>query len=44
VTQEKVAEITRKPIQYNKMMKVMVSDKQAIQQQLEKRKAALKPF
>jgi predicted Zn-dependent peptidase len=44
VTPEKVSEITRKHIQYDKMIKVMVGDKQAIQQQIEKQKAAPKAF
>jgi zinc protease len=44
VTPEKVSEITRKHMQYDKMIKVMVGDKQAIQQQIEKQKAAPKAF
>jgi zinc protease len=44
VTPEKVSEMTRKHIQYDKMTKVMVGDKQAIQQQMEKQKATPKPF
>jgi predicted Zn-dependent peptidase len=44
VTPEKVSEIVRKHIQYEKMTKVMVGDKQAIQQQIEKQRAAPKAF
>lgn len=44
VTPEKVSEITRKHIQYDKMTKVMVGDRAVIQQQIEKQKAAPKAF
>lgn len=44
ITPEKVSEMVRTYIRYEKMTKVMVGDKQLIQQQIEKQKAAPKPF
>jgi predicted Zn-dependent peptidase len=44
VTPEKVSEMTKKHIQYDKMTKVMIGDKQAVQQQIEKQKALKKTF
>ena len=44
VTPEKISEITKKHIQYEKMTKVMIGDKQAVQQQVEKQKAMKKTF
>lgn len=44
VTPEKVSEMVRNYIQYDKMTKVMVGDKELIRQQIEKRKAEPKPF
>jgi predicted Zn-dependent peptidase len=44
VTPEKVSETAKKYIQYDKMTKVMVGDKQAIQQQAAKQKEKLKAF
>lgn len=44
VTPEKVSEMTRNYIRYDKMTKVMVGDQQLIRQQIEKRKAAPKAF
>jgi predicted Zn-dependent peptidase len=44
VTPEKISEITKKHIQYDKMTKVMIGDKQAVQQQVEKQKAMKKTF
>lgn len=44
ITPEKVSEMVRNYIQFDKMTKVMVGDKAAIQQQLEKQKAAPKAF
>lgn len=44
VTPEKVSETAKKYIQYDKMTKVMVGDKEAIQKQVEKQKAAPKAF
>ncbi|HEY6502984.1 MAG TPA: pitrilysin family protein [Chitinophagaceae bacterium] len=44
VTPEKVSETAKKYIQYDKMTKVMVGDKQAIQQQVSKQKEKLKAF
>jgi zinc protease len=44
VTPEKVSETTKKYIQYDKMTKVMVGDKEAIQKQVEKQKATPKAF
>lgn len=44
VTPEKVSEMAKKYIQYDKMAKVMVGDKEQIQKQVEKQKAAPKAF
>lgn len=44
VTPDQVSETTKKYIQYDKMTKVMVGDKEAIQKQVEKQKAAPKAF
>jgi len=44
VTPEMVSQITKDYIQYGKMTKVMVGDKDAIQQQITKQKAAPKSF
>jgi len=44
VTPEKVSEIAKKHIQYDKMTKVMIGDKEAVQQQVEKVKAVKKTF
>jgi zinc protease len=44
VTPEKVSEITKKHIQYDKMTKVMIGDKEAVQKQVEKQKAMKKTF
>ncbi len=44
VTPEQVSEITKKHIQYDKMVKVMVGDTELIKQQVEKQKAAAKTF
>jgi zinc protease len=44
VTPEQVSQTAKKYIEYDKMTKVMIGDKQAIQQQVEKQKAAPKAF
>jgi zinc protease len=44
VTPEVVSQMAKAYIQYDKMIKVMIGDKQAIQQQIEKQKAAPKAF
>jgi zinc protease len=44
VTPEKVSETAKKYIQYDKMTKVMIGDKEAVQQQIEKQKAIKKTF
>jgi predicted Zn-dependent peptidase len=44
VTPEQVSEITKNYIQYDKMLKVMIGDQQAIQQQVQKQKPAARPF
>jgi predicted Zn-dependent peptidase len=44
VTPEKVSEMVQKHVQYDKMTKVMVGDKELIRQQMEKHKATPKPF
>lgn len=44
VTPEKVSQTVRNYIQYDKMTKVMVGDKQVIQQQIDKKKGATKAF
>ncbi|HEX2608760.1 MAG TPA: pitrilysin family protein [Flavisolibacter sp.] len=44
VTPEVVSQMTKNYIQYDKMTKVMVGDKQQIQQQIEKQKAKPKTF
>ncbi len=44
VTPEQVSEITKKHIQYDKMTKVMIGDKENIQQQVNKQKTAAKTF
>ena len=44
LTPEKVSEIARKYIDYNKMTKVMVGDKEVIQKQIDKQKSATKTF
>lgn len=44
VTPELVSQIAKETLQYDKMLKVMVGDKEAIQQQIQKQKAAPKSF
>ncbi|ANE53527.1 peptidase [Flavisolibacter tropicus] len=44
VTPEKVSETAKKYVQYDKMTKVMIGDKEAVQQQIEKQKAMKKTF
>ncbi len=44
VSPAKVSEITKKYINYDKMLKVMVGDKEQIEKQLGESKPALKPF
>jgi zinc protease len=44
VTPEMVSQYTKNNLQYGKMIKVMVGDKEAIQQQITKQKAAPKSF
>ncbi len=44
ITPEKISETAKAYIDYNKMVKVMIGDKTAIQQQVEKQKAAPKTF
>jgi predicted Zn-dependent peptidase len=44
VTPEKISEITRKHLQYGKMTKVMIGDKETVQKQVEKQKAMQKTF
>ena len=44
VTPQMVSDMTKKYIDYDKMMKVMVGDKAAVQQQIEKQKATPRTF
>ena len=44
VTPEKVTEMTKNYIQYDKMAKVLVGDKEVIQQQIKTQKEKLKAF
>ena len=44
VTPQQVSEIAKKHIQYDKMTKVMIGDKEAVQQQIDKVKAVKKTF